>query len=397
MNICLISRSLPLHRSGGLEYHTLGLARGLVKRGHRVVIVTTALPCAEPPPEYEGITLEPLPGSAPSCYNLHFFKSIPRFVQHLHRQHNFDVIHGQGFGALTVNPEKFGVHLVITIHGTIFSETALAKPAWRHLTVPEKLQALGHHKSRILLYPLYRRMLKRAAGIIVDSAFTRDEILKSQAVLRDKIRVVPLSVEPERFPEIEPQAAREVLGLPTDRMILFTVGRLHKMKGFQTVIEALHEIGTPALDRANALYVIGGSGDYAERLQRLVDKYSLSGRVKFAGRIKEDELATYYAAADVFIYPDMGQPAFGLVALESLLCGTPVIGASSGAIPEVVDESVGALFPPGDSHALADLLRNIVNLPQWVQDRKTRARAHALRKFPFDAMIDNTIEIYHRR
>ncbi|MCD6384493.1 glycosyltransferase family 4 protein [Candidatus Sumerlaeota bacterium] len=394
MNICLISRSLPFHRSGGLEYHTLELAQGLTQRGHKVVLVTTSIPDKNIQPVYHGIHLEPVPGTLPSRYNIRFFRTIAKYIETLHQQYRFDVVHSQGFSALTVNPAKINIPLVVTIHGTLFSETALAKKVWSQLSLREKVQALWHHKARFLLLPLYRRMLTRAACIIVDSSFTRSEILKEQPSLAHKIKLIPLSIKPERFPGVDKIDARTKLGLPTDTMILFTVGRLHKLKGIQTVIEALHRLIISTPDIPEFLYIIGGSGEYRTVLQRLVNNYNLQNKVSFPGRISDSDLPLYYASADVFIYPELSQPAFGLVTLESLMCGTPVIGAESGAIPEVIDPTVGVLFPPGDANALADILRHILQNPQWITEREPRCRPYALNKFSYHAMISNIERVY---
>lgn len=394
MRICLISRSLPIHRPGGLEYHTLELAKGLAKRGHKIVLLTTDFPDKNVQSEYEGIHLEPIPGTLPSKYNIKFFRVLPRFIETLNRRFKFDLIHAQGFSGLTINPAKINIPLVVTIHGTLFSETALAGKVWSMLSLTEKVQALWHNKTRILMLPLYRSTLNRANAIIVDSFFTRNEILRTQPSLAGKIKVVPLSIDPTRLPYIDKSDARRKLGLPTEPIIFFTVGRLHKLKGNQTVISALYKVVVSTKNIPEFIYLIGGVGEYRTTLQRLVEKYNLLDKVKFLGKISDEELPLYYASADVFIYPEISQPAFGLVALESLMCGTPVIATDSGAIPEVVNPTVGEIFPAGDINALADLLCYILQNPQWIKERETRCRPYALNKFSYEAMVSNTEQVY---
>lgn len=394
MNICLISRSLPLHRSGGLEYHTLDLACGLAERGHKVVLVTTRIPQPLPADEYSKIQLVQLPGTLPGKYNFPFFYNIGRFLRELNRSHKFDVIHAQGFSALTIKPRKLFPPLVVTIHGTLFSETALAGAVWKTLSFAEKMQVLWRHKLRFLMLPLYRRMLRRARVIIVDSQFTRQELCREMPSLEARIHIVPLGVNPQRYPPIERTQARQKLNLPRDSTIFFSVGRLHKLKGFQQALLALHSLFSRQMTRTGVLYIIGGEGGYEAELKNLVARLKLQHRVLFAGRIPDALLPYYYASADAFIYPELSQPAFGLVAIEALLCGTPVIAARSGAIPEVVTPEVGITYPPFDTSALTDIFRQALDHPEWLKERQLRSREYALTKFSYSQMIGKTEQIY---
>ncbi|MCX7766741.1 MAG: glycosyltransferase family 4 protein [Candidatus Sumerlaeia bacterium] len=395
MNICLISRSLPLHRSGGLEYHTLDLAYGLAEKGHKVTLVTTQVPQTPPADEYSAIQLVQMPGTLPGKYNLTFFYKIGQFLSELNQSHKFDIIHAQGFSALTIKPRKLVPPLIVTIHGTLFSETALAETIWKRLGLAEKIKVLWQHKLRLLILPIYRQMLRRARVIVVDSQFTRQELCREMPALVSKIFVVPLGVNPRRYPALDRAQARQKLSLPKNTTIYFSVGRLHKLKGFQQSLLALHRLFSRQITRAEILYIIGGEGEYEAELRQLTTRLNLQHRVKFAGRITDELLPYYYASADAFIYPELSQPAFGLVAIESLLCGTPVIAARSGAIPEVVTPDVGITYPPFDTTALAEIFRQALEHPEWLRELQVRCREYALKNFSYSAMISKTEQIYN--
>src|SRR5208283_4207651 len=102
--------------------------------------------------------------------------------------------------------------------------------------------------------------------------------------------------------------------------------------------------------------VIAGDGDYRSALESDVQSRQLKN-VTFLGKVEEAKLPALYSAADIFIHPDLTAPAFGLVAVESMACGTPVLASHTGALPEVLSSDSGFLFPRGDAHQLAVLLR----------------------------------------
>jgi glycosyltransferase involved in cell wall biosynthesis len=387
MNICLLTRSLPIHGSGGLESHTADLARGLAARGHTVHIITSAHPQGKQQETWSSVTIHHLKATRPGRYTPGFFRHMPRAVNALHVAQQLDIVHSQGFAGLTYRPPKGGPPaFVVTIHGTLFSETPLSAEQFPSYSASEKIARLWRYRQRIAISPLYANLLRRAQRIIVDSQFTRQELLKSSPKLEEKIRVVPLGVDENQHPLVDKGEARQRLGL--SGFILLTIGRLEEMKGVQVVLEAMAQC-----PRRDFTYLIGGAGSKKDELEAFCAARQLTN-VQFLGRVSEELLSSYYAAADLFIFPELGQPAFGLVAIEAMLQGTPVLASRTGAIPEVVTSDVGFLFERGNAEELAKRLQEILQSPDLVETRARRCREHVRSHFAFDRMVDRTIEVY---
>ena len=123
----------------------------------------------------------------------------------------------------------------------------------------------------------------------------------------------------------------------------------------------LHAIAALGEEERDLLLLIGGEGPLVPVLQRSILELGLTGRVQLLGFIPEDLLAKYYQAADLVVMPTHQLEGFGLVTVEALACGTPVLGTPVGAIPEVLSGIDPALVTEGtDSHALASGIRHLL-------------------------------------
>ena len=162
------------------------------------------------------------------------------------------------------------------------------------------------------------------------------------------------------------------------------------MKGTHVLLDALAGL----CEREWRLAIVG-DGPERGALEDQSRRLNLSDRVSFEGRVAEAELPLYFAAADVFVYPELSQPAFGLVALEALLQGTPVVANRVGAVPEVVGDGAGELidfFGSGDSWR--SVLGKWLDEKTWTTFDTAALRAAALKRFSYDAMIDGTLAVY---
>jgi glycosyltransferase involved in cell wall biosynthesis len=125
---------------------------------------------------------------------------------------------------------------------------------------------------------------------------------------------------------------RERLELPGNALLLLTVRDLEQRMGIDTLLEALTR-----LPKERPFYcLIGGTGPLRGFLEKLCERLGLADRVRFLGYIREDQLPLYYQAADLFVLPTRAHEGFGLVTVEALACGTPVVGTPAGATPEIL-------------------------------------------------------------
>ncbi|MCX6998783.1 MAG: glycosyltransferase family 4 protein [Candidatus Sumerlaeota bacterium] len=400
MKICLLTRSLPVHRTGGLETHAWDLARGLARRGCHVFLLTTAHPDGRREDDIEGVHIHYIPKTLPARYTPLFFPRLNREILRLHEREGFDLVHSQGFAALTFRP-PVRLPLIVTLHGTLFSETPLHRDQFREFSFFEKVRKVWRHRYRLMMYPFYMRFLRRASLILVDSRFSYNETRRDLPEVEVKLRLVPLGIDLSRIAAPDRASARARLGLPQEDVILFTLSRLEEMKGVDVALrgvaalESRKQSWRSAVAERDFIYLIGGEGRWRGRLEDMRSQLGIS-QVKFLGRIPSEQLSDYFAAADLFIQPERGHPAFGIVTIESLAHGTPVLASDAGATPEIITPEVGWLFKRGDAQQLAESLRNILpTIGEW-RTRAALLRRYVEEHYSLERFLDDTLEVYHQ-
>ena len=237
-----------------------------------------------------------------------------------------------------------------------------------------------HRASSGVRLRLEARVLARARRVCALSRFMADRIAATHGLSPSAVRVIPGGVDRTRFvPAADRRAVRGRLGLPLDGPLLFCLRNLEPRMGVELLLDAM----PPVLVRhPSAVLVVGGDGPLAPTLRAHAARLGLGAAVRFAGFVPEHVLPAYYAAADVSVVPTRHLEGFGLVTLESLACGTPVIGTPVGATPELLApldpmlladaataDALGrallALFARGDHDALATRCRAHTEAYAW--------------------------------
>jgi D-inositol-3-phosphate glycosyltransferase len=193
---------------------------------------------------------------------------------------------------------------------------------------------------------------------------------------RRAIEVVPPGVDLTRFRPLPPDAAKQAIGLPADQRMLLFVGRIEPLKGVDAIFEAISLIkrDTPRLLDNLCLSIIGGNPDdpagddtEMERLKALRFQLGLSELVTFLGAKDQDTLNYYYAASEALIMPS-DYESFGMVALEAMASGTPVIASEVGGLAFLVQDGVnGYHVPVREPAALAAKIRILLEQPHTRQ------------------------------
>jgi glycosyltransferase involved in cell wall biosynthesis len=190
----------------------------------------------------------------------------------------------------------------------------------------------------------------------------------------DKVRVIPNGVDLDRFKPVPKTEARRTLNIPNDQPLVVSVASLKPPKGHEDLIRAMATEKIPPQAR---LVIIGGETDfgaYLRRLRGLVESLGLRGRITFAGVLPQETVAAYFSAADVSVLASYSEGCPNAV-LESLACGTPVIGTPVGAIPEwLKDGENGHLVPVGNPSALGSALAEALRKP-WSREAVCRSIA----------------------
>jgi glycosyltransferase involved in cell wall biosynthesis len=199
-----------------------------------------------------------------------------------------------------------------------------------------------------------RTVYRRATRAVTLSGAFKRLLVERYGVDPWRIDVVPPGVDLERFRPGSAATARERLGLPVDAWIALSVRRLVPRMGLDVLIDAWAQF---VVENPAALLVLVGEGPERDRLESQVAELQLTNSVRFLGRVADGALADCYRAADVCVVPSLALEGFGLVVLESLACGTPIVTSDVGGLPEAVSElQPDLVVPAGDVSALVQRL-----------------------------------------
>lgn len=242
-----------------------------------------------------------------------------------------DAIHGHIHLAYLAALEFYdeSIHSCYTIHSPARMEMAIE---WRNSTVLRRLAAP-------IALPMINRIeaecLRRSRVVTALSQYTIDCISKLHGKrLSNLVQLVPGWVDTSRFVPVEDRGrAKAQLGWPTDLPIVFTLRRLESRMGLDRLLDASHHLLREGL---KFHLVVGGSGSLQSTLEKQARTLGLSNSVTFLGRVEDRELALAYAACDAFVLPTAELECFGLIALEALSAGRPVLATPVGAIPEII-------------------------------------------------------------
>jgi glycosyltransferase involved in cell wall biosynthesis len=233
---------------------------------------------------------------------------------------------------------------------------------------------------------LKRMLLKRYQKVLCVSQFV-GECLDEQRSWSD-VQCCLHFINTERFrPDaVVRQAMRREQGCE-DRFVVLAVAHLIREKGIDVALRALAET-----EPSTVMWVVGG-GCEATALKELALALGIQDRVKFFGQ--QAQVQPFMQAADCFVCPSLWAEAAGLVNVEAQSTGIPVVASRLGGIPEYVEDGrTGLLFPPGDHHALAALLRRLHDTPDECQRFGETARLTAIRRFSVASRIDEHLDVY---
>ncbi len=384
MKICMVARTTLDHSPGGMQEDLRTLAEGAVKAGHRVIVITTRHPDGMTESETRGVETHYLRDTIPESYKGGFHGKVYQRFAELDRHIGFDLVHSESFAALAF-AGKVRQPIVARFHGVWFSESDYAPLVWRTLTFRERLKALIRLPA---VYRNYRRLQlfgTRVDRILVVSQFAFRELLRTNRRLDpSKVRCIYNGVDGEKFRPLDRETAKQQLGL--SGVVLLFLSRLSVAKGARLAVRAFER-----LKRENVTLVIGGEGPDRPYLEEYVRRSRITG-VRFC-TIFDDQRALYYNAADLFLYPELTHPAFGLVGAEALACGVPVIGARHGAIPEVLGQGE-IFFTPGDADDLREKIATALDDLPRLQAHAPARRDRAVHLFSGERMLSSILGEY---
>jgi len=237
--------------------------------------------------------------------------------------------------------------------------------------------------------------LKEARLIATVSNFTKNKIIKQIPEVKNKIKLLPNTIDGSIFyPEPKPTYLMKRHGLKENNKIILTVARLkrtEKYKGYYKILDILPNI---AREISGIKYILIGSGDDLENIQKYVKKKNLEKIVILTGYIPDSELSDYYNLCDVFVMPSKKE-GFGIVFLEALACGKPVIaGNKDGSVDAVLNGELGILVNPDDEDDIAkELIKVLKNDVSKKLINSEYLRTKVLEHYGIDRFIEKVKEL----
>ena len=296
----------------------------------------------------------------------------------LERRNSIDIIHANYWLSGIVGhrlKHKLNVPLVTTFHtlGEAKKETGFPEPEER---ITSEQEIIGCSEI-----------------IVANSLMEKEQLRSLYGAPIERIHIVPLGVEHAFFSPGNQDAARSALGLP-DGQILMYVGRLQSLKGVDIAIKTLQEIE----GREVTLLIVGGAsgaGGYSheQRLRELMKELPVHNQVIFVPPQPHHILSTYYRASDLVLVPSRSE-SFGLVALESAACGTPVIAASVGGLKDLIDHGHNGVLVDGwDPTDYKNAVNELLSNPLLSTEIAMNAAENA-KDFSWGKTADDLIGIY---
>jgi glycosyltransferase involved in cell wall biosynthesis len=289
----------------------------------------------------------------------------------LHQRHKFNLVHLHfpdpmaHFASLAIPAE---VPRVITWHADITRQ-----------------------KKLFLAYePMLRRALAGAAAVIAPTPAHFKASRHLSALEGDpRLQVIPFGFDLAEF--LAPRHDAEVLRATCPGRRIFALGRHVYYKGFDVLIKAM------AMLPPDVKLILGGEGPETARLKSLAADLGVSERVHFTGFVPQERLPAYFQACEVFCLPAVSTAeAFGIVQVEAMTCGKPVVSTRLGNGVEFVNEHgrTGLTVPPGDVRELAGALRKLLDDPELARQLGMKGRERALKDFSISFMCDEMLALY---
>ncbi|WP_309728856.1 glycosyltransferase family 1 protein [Chamaesiphon sp. OTE_75_metabat_556] len=252
-----------------------------------------------------------------------------------------------------------------------------------------------------------KQILEQAHCVVATSPQELDD-LETLVSRIGKIDVIPCGTDVSTFRPISKADARKQLGIGTKEKVVLYVGRFDKRKGIETLVRATGELRTQLTQGEEInpqnlkLLIVGGSdpqeADGAERrrIEEIVSELDLAANTDFVGMVGHDRLALYYTAADVCVIPSHYEP-FGLVAIEAMACGTPVVASNVGGLKfTVISEETGLLVTPQDVSEFARAIGRILTDEVWARKIRRQASTRVQENFSWTGVAIQLSDLYRQ-
>lgn len=403
MKVAVVTRSaFPLHGYGGLERHVYDLVRALADRDVEVTLITRDPLKGNPTAIDPRVRLDflpyrtfPLAGrrgttvlDRSTAYPMFGLRAGRRALE-LVTSGRADIVHGLGASVLGYARNRYHAKAPLVLNPQGLEEFGATDPSRAPL-------------KRAAYLPLRRAVLACAAAadaVIATDRSLEPIVLEHLKIPADRLRTIPNALD---VPAIDAMtdasvvsALRRRFEIGPDEIVLFSAGRLEENKGFQVLLQALSAVREHGgLAERRWRWLCAGDGPYRSKLEARVASLSLGDRVRFLGRIPDEEMHAWHEVATLFVHPTLYEGS-SLVTLEAMTHRRAVVASEAGGLPDKVRPGVnGWLVPPGDASALAAALSGAISDPDRLSRFGRAGRAIVEQEFSWTSAGDRTVALY---
>ena len=389
LHIAMLSAEYP-PRWGGMGSTVYHLSAALVELGHRITVITRdgggkAL-------EQQGVNIREVKWLyAPMAFTKSYGKHALADLKKLHSQDPVDVVHLH-CPMISWTESQFKeckqnvAPIVSSLHGSWLGErdglrtAAEQKEAavWANPNDLAILLTAGH-------YSKYERAAVNGSDVCVaNSHATKEDFLERYSPPADwNCQVIHWGVDTEMF-----HPSGEAKDTETNQIL--AVGRLAARKGYGSLLRAFAQVNQK---NPETKLLIVGRGSLKKRLVKQAKRLGISSSVRIDSGMPFDKLAEEFRNADLVVYPSYYEGQ-GLIPLEAMASGTPVATVNHGPLPEMVDDSVGALFTMADTDSMSSAILSLLDNPEGLVTRGTTGRERVLKNFTFGQNAEDFSQIY---
>ena len=377
----MVTWEYPPRVVGGISPHVDGLAGALARAGHDVVVLTLAHPDAPAEQTVDGVRV------LRCAFDLPWLPEDNLLAQMASVNHQLvllmarlegwrpDVVHAHDWLVAWAGDTLralWGVPMVCTVHATERGRHGGHLPSGQ----PSGIDATEWW----LTY--------QSREVICCSQFMVDEVVHAFQLPAGKVHLVPNGVDAEVWAPPTPAPPRG-----RDGPLVVAWGRVQYEKGFQTLVEAAARLHH---DVPGLRVVIAGRGSYLDELRHLAHVHGVGHLVEFPGFVSDPDLRTLLHRASAVVIPSLYEP-FGIVALEALASGAPLVAAATGGLVEILQGTGAAqLYPAGDVDALVHHLRRVVTDTTSAARAQSAGAALVRDHYSWDAIAAATLPVYER-
>jgi glycosyltransferase involved in cell wall biosynthesis len=380
MRICLLSKMYP-PVSGGSAMYAYEIANALGKRGHDVDVYTQSKSDDKSSLSvHDNVSVYSL---TTARRYLVTFETIYYSIRARSQVDldDYDIIHGTLMPASTITLSDrltFDTPIVLTSHSFALSEVFAHSPE----KPADYLLKYAFHPMNVVMDNIAARS---ADAVIAISSEMNDQLVTKYGLPSEKVTTVSHGVDTDRY---RPRDGTHP-AVSEDCLSLLFVGRLISRKGADLAIEALAET-----DSTDIELLIAGTGRLGSKLEQLAADLGVSDRVNFLGYVPDEDLPLLYSSADVTLFTS-NYEGFGLVLLESLASGTPVIGSAVGGIPDMIEDGVSGYVVRRDPLSFADRIETLHTDREQLATLSETARDIAEQQ-TWDHVASDVEDVYER-